>query len=431
MVEHSVESRLEPERVDGVLTLGGVRLDRLYERLRRIEPDAEAFYAYDLDRIASRARAFMRAFAPVDAFAAYALKANGLPALLERLAGEGFGADAGSLGEMSMAEAAGFAPERTLLNGNGRTSAEADRAAARGLRLINADLPEELDLLEQAAARHGRTLRVALRVNPGIDTPGHRHVATGDAAAKFGMAPADAFAAWSNAARWPHLQIDGLHLHVGSQILEPEPLWRALEEAMALVDEAARRGGQIALVDMGGGMGVDAEGERVFPLEAYASRVAAAAAGRSLEWTFEPGRWLVAQSGMLIARVQWVKRRGGHRFVVLGAGMNDFIRPALYGARHPIEAVAPRGAVAPATIVGPVCESGDVFARDVPLPPVERGDLVAVLDVGAYGASMASNYNGRGRLAEVVIAGGEARRARAGESPDDLAARRTDDALEG
>jgi diaminopimelate decarboxylase len=418
-------------RREGVLALGGVPLDRLFAGLLRLEPGAVACYAYDLDQVAARAREFQRALAPLPAFAAYAMKANGLPALLERLGREGFGAEAGSLGELALAEAAGFPGARTLLNGNGRSAAEADWAASHGVRLVNADLVDELDLLERAAARHDRRLRVALRVNPGIDTPGHRHVATGDDAAKFGMAPADALAALSNPARWPHLDVDGVHVHVGSQILDPAPLWRALEEAVALADEAAHRGGRVALVNMGGGLGVDYSGERAFPLEAYAERVAAAAADRALEWTFEPGRWLVAQAGVLLSRIHWVKRRGPHRFVVLGAGMNDFIRPALYGARHRIEPVAPRpGPVSPATIVGPVCESGDVFARDVPLPPLEAGDLVAILDAGAYGASMASNYNGRGRLAEVVIEGGRARRARAGETPADLVSRRTADPID-
>jgi diaminopimelate decarboxylase len=413
------------------LALGGVSLERLFAGLERIEPGADACFAYDLDAVAARAHAFQRAFAPVRAFAAYAMKANGLPALLERLARDGFGADAGSLGELLLAAAAGFPAERTVLNGNGRSAAEAEWAAARGVRLVNADLVDELDLLEHAAARHGRRLRVALRVNPGIETPGHRHVATGDDAAKFGMAPADALAAWSGGPRWPHLDVDGLHVHVGSQILEPAPLLRALAEALALVDEAARRGAAVRLVNMGGGMGVDDEGRRAFPLEAYAERIAEAAAGRALEWTFEPGRWLVAEAGVLLARVRWVKRRGAHRFVVLAAGMNDFLRPALYGARHGIVAVTPRpGAAEPATVVGPVCESGDVFARDVPLPPLEPGDLVAILRAGAYGAAMASSYNGRGRLPEVVVEDGRARRARRGETPEDLAARRTSDPLD-
>jgi diaminopimelate decarboxylase len=179
-------------------------------------------------------------------------------------------------------------------------------------------------------------------------------------------------------------------------------------------------------------MGVDYEGAgRDNPLDAYAERISAATASRRLEWTFEPGRWLVAPVGMLVARVQWVKERDGHRFIVLGAGMNDFIRPALYSAHHRIVPVRPRaGAVSPAIVAGPVCESGDVFARDRDLPPLERGDLVAILDTGAYGAAMASNYNGRGRLAEVVAEDGRATLARAAETPQDLLRRRRDDPLQ-
>jgi diaminopimelate decarboxylase len=416
----------------GTLALGGIALDALAAALAALEPGTEAFYAYDLDALESRARAFQRAVARLDAFAAYALKANGLPMLLERLATLGFGADAGSLGELALAEAAGFPASRTILNGNGRSAAEAAWAASRGVRLVNADLVDELDLLERAAAKADTRLRVALRVNPGIDTPGHRHIATGVDDAKFGMAPAEAIEAWASPGRWPHLQVDGLHLHVGSQILDPAPLWRAIDEAIALVDAAAARGGRVRLVNAGGGMGVDdAGGGREFPLDAYVARIAEAAGPRALEWTFEPGRWLVAPVGVLVARVQWVKRRGGRRFVVLAAGMNDFIRPALYAARHRVVPVRPRaGAAEPATIVGPVCESGDVFAREAPLPPIEPGDLVAILDTGAYGAAMASNYNGRGRLAEVVVTEGRALRARAAERPEDLVARRSADPLD-
>lgn len=415
------------------LTCGGLPLDRLFKAVRTREPLAEAFYAYDLDLVAQRARTFQRAMSGVDAFAAYALKANGLPHLLEHLNALEFGADAGSLGELVLAEAAGFPGARTVLNGNARSQAEAEHAAARGLRHVNVDLPEELDLLERAAvARAQAPLRVALRVNPGIDTPGHRYIATGDDAAKFGMAPAEALEAWTRAARWPHLRVDGLHLHVGSQILDPAPLWRALEEAMALVDAAAVRGARVGLVNAGGGMGIDYEGQgRAFPLDAYASRIRDADAGRGLEWTFEPGRWLVAHAGVLVSRVQWVKTRGARRFVVLGAGMNDFLRPALYSAHHRIVPVRARAGVwTPAVVAGPVCESGDVFARDVPLPPLERGDLVAILDTGAYGAAMASNYNGRGRLAEIIVKDGRAVLARAAETPADLAARRRDERLE-
>jgi diaminopimelate decarboxylase len=267
---------------------------------------------------------------------------------------------------------------------------------------------------------------VALRVNPGISTSGHRYVATGDDDAKFGVGPAEALEAWAARARWPHLQVDGVHVHVGSQVLDPEPLARAADVALELAAAAAGRGAPLGLVNLGGGFGVDYAGGEDFPLERHARAVVERARGRALDWVLEPGRWLVAHAGALVAEVLWVKQRNGRRFVVLAAGMNDLIRPALYEARHRIVAVRPRGGPeTPAIVVGPVCESGDVFDEQAVLPPLETGDLVAILDTGAYGAAMASNYNGRGRLAELAARGGHLWRARAGESAADLARRST------
>jgi diaminopimelate decarboxylase len=419
------------ELVGGDLALGGLSLARVFEALRRLEPYATAAYVYDLDQLDARAFRLTTSFAPLNALAAYALKANSLPALLAHVRTAGLGADAGSLGELELAKGAGFDTARTILNGNGRTAAEAARVATYGIHSVNADHVGELDVLESAAARAETSVRVALRVNPGIATPGHGYVATGHEDAKFGVSPNEALEAWGARDRWPHLRLDGLHLHVGSQIVEAKPLERAVEKALDLVAAATERGATLGLVNLGGGFGVDYTGTGAdFPVEEHAARIAARVKNRSIEWVFEPGRWLVASVGVLIAEVLWVKQRDGRRFVVLGAGMNDLLRPALYHARHRIVPVAPRAGLSmPATIVGPVCESADVFDAEATLPPIERGDLVAILDVGAYGASMASNYNGRGRLAEIVIQAGTARRARAGESPTAIAARVTDDAL--
>ena len=419
------------------LTLGGVPLDRAFGALRKLDPSAHACWVYDLDAIESRARRFRAAFAPLSPLSALALKANALPALLARARAAGLGAEAGSLGELEIARAAGFPAGERILNGNGRTREEADWAAREGVHSINADSIEELDLLDRAAAVAGRTLRVALRVNPGIETPGHRYVATGGEEAKFGVEAGEALAAWQARARWPHLCLDGVHLHVGSQVVDPKPLEQAAGVALALVEESARRGAPLGLVNLGGGLGVDYSGSGAeFPLEDHAARLAGRARSLGLEWAFEPGRWITAPNGVLVCEVLWVKRRrapgGGasRRFVVLGAGMNDLIRPALYHAVHRIVPVLPRaGAPESASVVGPVCESADVFAADVPLPPLEPGDLVALLDAGAYGAAMSSNYNGRGRLAELVVEGGRLRRARAAEVPRDLVERRCDDAL--
>jgi diaminopimelate decarboxylase len=423
---------IDPARATNELIFGGVPVRRAFAALRRLEPHAHAFYLYDLDSIEERARRFRAAFAPLAPLAAYAIKANALPAILESLSRLGLGAEAGSLGELELAAASGFAAGARILNGNGRTVEEAEWIAREGVHSVNADHVGELDLLDRAAARHSTRLRVALRVNPGIPTSGHRYVSTGHDAAKFGVGPEDALAAWGARARWPHLVLDGIHVHVGSQLQDSEPVERMVDAALDLVAESARRGAPLTLVNLGGGFGVDYSGGAAeFPLERYAARVVERARSLGLEWVFEPGRWIVAPAGILVSEVLWIKRRDGRRFVVLAAGMNDLIRPALYQARHRIVPVRPRaGSLEPAIVVGPVCESADVFDQDVSLPPLEPGDLVALLDTGAYGATMSSNYNGRGRLAEVVAHGGKLTRARAGETPEDLIARRSADPLE-
>lgn len=418
-------------RVDGALALGGVPLDRALKALRTIEPAARAAYVYDLDQVIARATRLRDTFAAIGAGSAYAVKANALPALLEPLALLGIGGEAGSLGELAAVQAAGFPADRRWLNGNGRTPEEAEWVATQGVAAVHADHVAELDLLERVAAQHDTRIRVALRVNPGIEAPVHRYIATGDDEAKFGVSPADALEAWAARARWPHLDLDGIHFHVGSQLMDPGPLLAGLDLGLELAAESARRGAPLGLFNLGGGFGVDYDGTgREFPLENYARRLGERAAGHGLQLVVEPGRWVVASAGVLIAEVLWVKPRDGRRFVVLAAGMNDLIRPALYHARHRIVPVRPRaGDVLPASVVGPVCESADVFASETPLPPIEPGDLVAILDAGAYGSAMASNYNGRGRLAELMVSGGQLVRARAGETPRELAGRRTRDPL--
>jgi len=336
------------------LALGGVPLDRAFAALKKLEPHAHACWVYDLDEFAARARRFREGVAALDARVALALKANPLPALLECARAQGLAAEAGSLGELTLARAAGFGARARVLNGNGRTREEAAWAAREGVHSVNADSIEELDLLERAAAEAGRTLRVALRVNPGIVTPGHRYVATGGEDAKFGVDPDDALAAWQARARWAHLTLDGVHVHVGSQVVDPAPLEGAAAVALRLIEESARRGAPLTLLNLGGGMGVDyVGGNAEFPLEAYAARLVARAPQMRVEWVFEPGRWMTAPIGVLLCEVLWVKRRrapGGaapRRFVVLvGEIASDQVapRPALVpGPHHRLRQSIPGG----------------------------------------------------------------------------------------
>ena len=394
---------------------------RAHRALNARTPGTRAFWLYDLDAVRARAETLKHHLKALAPRISYALKANGLPAIARALHEAGFGADAGSLGELELARACGFPAGARTLSGNGRTPEEALWVARHGVEAVSADGPDELGLLERVMAESGVRSRVSLRVNPGIVAGGHRGIETGHSATKFGMSVRQASAAWRGRERWPHLELDGVHVHVGSQVAGPEPFVAAAHVSLELADACARDGHPLTSVNLGGGFAVDYAGNRCEPdFAAIAAGIRALPGSARVRWCFEPGRWLVAHAGTLVAEVLWDKRRddddGEHRFVVLAAGMNDLLRPALYGARHRIEPLVPReGAATPADVVGPVCESSDRFAGALPLPPLEPGDLVAIRDAGAYGAVMSSTYNGRGRLAEVVHDRGALRLARAAE----------------
>ena len=251
--------------------VANVALDHALARLRTLEPTARAFWIYDLDAFAERAKRFRTAFAALNPLVAYALKANALPALLERAREEGLGADAVSAGELEFARSAGFAPSACLLNGNGRTPEEAAWAVRHGVHSVNADSIGELDLLEAVAAKASGRLNVAIRVNPGIEAGTHRHTETGDEAAKFGVSPETALEAWQDRTRWPHLALEGVHIHIGSQVMDVEPLERAADTALNLAAESAARGAPLTWINLGGGYAIDYRGEgEEFPLERWA-----------------------------------------------------------------------------------------------------------------------------------------------------------------
>lgn len=362
-------------------------------------------YVYDAASIRAAYRAFDTALAGHPHAIHYALKANSTLALARLLRTLGAAADANSGGEIEVALRAGFIPDEIVFTGVGKTADELDRAVSLGVKAINAESPGELDRIAARAVALGVTARVALRVNPDIDAKSHPHISTGLRTNKFGMPLEQVRAIYREHARQPGLDPVGLHIHVGSQITSLEPLTSAAERAVALARELAGDGIAIEHLDLGGGLGISYDGSPVPTPAEYGAAILPAVRDSGFDIVIEPGRALVGAAGTLLARVIDLKAYdAGLRFAVLDAGMTELMRPALYGAYHRIVAVTPRpGPVGPYEVVGPLCESSDIFGRARQLPPLEVGDLVAILDAGAYGSAMANTYNRRLLPPEVLV----------------------------
>jgi diaminopimelate decarboxylase len=382
-------------------------------------------YVYDAGRIREAYERLDGALARWPHAIHYALKANSTLALARLLCGLGSGADANSVGEIEVALRAGFEPGRIVFTGVGKSPHELERAVSLGIRAINAESPGELARIAAIATAQGTVARVALRVNPDIDARSHPHITTGLRTSKFGVPIEEAREVYRWAAREPGLEPTGVHIHVGSQITTLDPLVRAAGQVVGLAEALRAEGLALDHVDLGGGLGIAYTDEGAAPsLDTYAAALGGVIGGRGFTLLVEPGRALVGAAGVLLTRVVDVKAfAGGPRFAVLDAGMTELLRPALYGAYHRIVAVHPRpGPLAPVDLVGPVCESSDVFARDRLMPPLEPGDLVAILDAGAYGAVMASTYNRRPLPPEVLVDDGAWRVIRRRQTIDDLVA---------
>jgi diaminopimelate decarboxylase len=377
------------------------------------------------------ARAIREAYAAIDeAFAAYphaihyALKANSTLALVRLLRSLGSRADANSGGEIEVALRAGFTPADIVFTGVGKTRDELARAIADGIGTINAESAGELDRIAELAGAAGRVARVALRVNPDIDAQSHPNISTGLRTNKFGVALQDARAIYRERRTRPGLAFVGVHVHIGSQITTAEPLRRAAEALATLAIQLRDDGVPLEHVDLGGGLGIAYEGRPMVTPAEYAGAVLPELRRAGIPVVLEPGRAVVGHSGALVATVVDTKQYpDGRRFAVLDAGMSELIRPALYGSYHRIVPVTPRpGDETPWDVVGPICESSDVFARDRRLPPLAVGDLVALLDAGAYGSVMASNYNRHLLPPEVLVDGGEWSVIRRRQTIDDVLA---------
>ena len=342
----------------------------------------------------------------------YSIKANDARAVIRTFAGLGAGADVVSGGELARALAAGMAPERLVFAGVGKTRAEMERALAAGIAQFNVESPAELALLDEVARARRTRAPAALRVNPDVDAGSHDKISTGRRGDKFGIDAREAPALYARAAALAGIEPVGIAVHIGSQIARLAPFEAACERVVALAERLRAAGHPVPRVDLGGGLGVRYRDETPPDVAAYGALVERVRDRLGAEVLIEPGRWLAAPAGLLLTRVLVVKRAGGRAVAIVDAAMNDLLRPALYGAWHAIGPVvaSPPGRAAVETdvetdIAGPVCESGDVLGRARRLPPLAAGDLLAVRDVGAYGAVMASTYNGRPLPAEVMVRG--------------------------
>jgi diaminopimelate decarboxylase len=384
-------------------------------------------YVYAGGQIAERAQMLQREFAGIEHTVCYAVKANPSLAILKLLGGLGCGFDIVSGGELERVRRA--APEalgRVVFSGVGKQVWEMDAALTAGILQFNVESEQELKVLAARAQSLGTIAKFALRVNPDVFAKTHPYISTGLSAHKFGIAIAKARKVYQRAMTLQGVKPTGVSVHIGSQIREVEPFAESVRRVRALVEELREDGMDIRHLDAGGGFGIE-YGDQAFDAAArvteYATALRAELAGAGVHLLLEPGRFLVAQAGALLTRVLYTKQNGDKHFVVTDAGMNDLIRPALYQAHHEIvPVVVSDRALQTADIVGPVCESGDFFAKDRESAEMLPGDLVAVLDAGAYGMSLASNYNSRARAAEVMVEDGKPRLVRRRETLAELMA---------
>ncbi len=383
-------------------------------------------YVYSRQRLEANYHRVAGAFAGLGARVRYSVKANSNGAILRLLRDWGAGFDVVSQGELYRTLRASAVPETIVFAGVGKTDAELCFAVESGVGWINVESREEIEALDAIAAARDARPHVALRLNPVVDADTHPHIATGGARSKFGIDLDEAEQLLAEAPRFPHVDLAGLHVHVGSQLASPGATVDAVRATLVLIDRYNLR-----MLDVGGGFPVSYQADESLPTPlpdppVFAQALAPMLRGRSLELLIEPGRSIVAEAGLLLTRALSVKQRGGRQVVVVDAGMTELIRPALYDAYHPIVPLDARRADPILTdVVGPVCESADTFAYDRWLPPLRRGDLLAITHAGAYGTSMASNYNSRLRPAEVLIDGATCSLIRKRETLDDLLANET------
>jgi diaminopimelate decarboxylase len=360
-------------------------------------------YVYSKAAIVANYMAYEKAFKPLDPLICYAVKANSNLSILALLAEQGAGFDIVSIGELKRVIAAGGDPGKVIFSGVAKRADEIEFALRQGIYCFNVESEPELHRVNTVASEIGQRARITFRINPDVDPKTHPYISTGLKSNKFGVAHGDALRLYRLAASMPNIEVHGIECHIGSQITELSPFVDALRRLVKLVDQLADRGIEIKHLDIGGGRGIVYTDETLVPMAVFAAAVQRELAGRSMKLLLEPGRSIVGDAGLLLTRVEFLKPGETKNFAIVDAGMNDLIRPTLYDAYHPVECVIEREGVAVEyDIVGPVCESGDWLAKARRLT-VQQGDTIAILCAGAYGMTMASNYNTRARPAEVLI----------------------------
>ncbi len=388
----------------GVLHAEGVSLARLADEV------GTPFYCYSTATLERHYRVLSEAFAGTDHLVCFAVKANSNQAVLRTMARLGAGMDVVSEGELRRARAAGVPADKIIFAGVGKTRDELAYAVSEGVLGFNVESEPELELLSEVASRQRKTARIAIRVNPDVDARTHAKISTGKSENKFGIPFLDAPRLYAQATRLPAIRISGIHMHIGSQITDLMPFRDAFRLMRELVTGLRREGHELEHLDLGGGLGVPYRGSNDVPPhpDEYAATVKAALGDLGLKLILEPGRMIAGNAGVLVSRVIYTKRGAAKTFTIVDAAMNDLIRPTLYEAYHdiwPVREAKLELERQEQDVVGPVCETGDYLALGRNLPPLEPGDLIAVMTAGAYGAVMSSTYNSRLLVPEVLVHG--------------------------
>jgi len=393
-----------------------IDLDKLVEKYDT------PLYIYNFDHITTQYNQLKEVFEGHKSLISYAVKANSTLAVIRHLANRGAGADCVSIGEVNRALHAGIKSYKIIFSGVGKKDAEIREALEKDILMLNLESEAEMKRVELVAKELGKEARISIRVNPNIDPQTHPYISTGLHENKFGVEIDIAKRMYIYAKKSPHLNPIGIHFHIGSQLTELNPIQEAAQIVADLIRSLKAINIEIKFFDIGGGLGVVYKDETTIHPSAYAQVILSTIKGLDLTIICEPGRYLLANAGYFVTKVLYEKENGGKRFVIVDGAMNDLIRPSLYNAYHKIESKKSLEAgveLSKADVVGPICESGDFFAKDISLPPLEHDDLLVIYSAGAYGFTMASNYNTRGRCVEVAIEGGEDHCIRQRESFED------------